>query len=59
MLGLHQKMSEADSWESFLSNDDNKKEPFALFVKILESPESEEYVKYIGWCYHLYSWLRA
>ena len=48
MLGLHQKMSEADSWESFLSNDDNKKEPFALFVKILESPESEEYVKYIG-----------
>ena len=47
VLGLHQKMSEADSWERFLSNDD-KKEPFALFVKILESPESEEYVKYIG-----------
>ena len=47
MLGLHQKMLQADGWERFLSNGDNKNNLIALFIKFLKSPESEEYHKYI------------
>ena len=33
VLGLHQKILQADDWESFLSNGDNKNNLIALFVK--------------------------
>ena len=46
MLGLL-KMPQADAWERFLSNGDNKNNLIALFIKCLISPESEEYSKYI------------
>ena len=36
-----------NAWKRFLSNVDNKNILIALFVKFLESPETEEYRKYI------------
>ena len=47
VLGLHQKMLQADGWKGFLSNSDNKNHLIALLVKFLRSPESEECGKYI------------
>ena len=40
-------MPQVDSWERFLSNNDNKNKLIVSFFKFLKSPISEEYRKYI------------
>ena len=42
-------MPQVDSWERFLSNNDNKNKLIVSFFKFLKSPISEEYRKYIVW----------
>ena len=47
-------MPQADSWERFLSNNDNKNKFIVSFFKFLKSPINEEYRKYIVWCAIIY-----
>ena len=47
-------MPQADGWERFWRNDDNKNNFIALFVKFLKRPESEKYRRYIVWYFIIY-----
>ena len=45
VLNLHQKIPQADGWEKFLSNGDNKNNLLTFFVRFLKSLYTEEYRK--------------